>query len=73
VDGRKFVPLTVMVVADVAPAVTLAGLREPIAGTGLLIAIAEADDVPPPGVGLTAVKEILPGAAKSAAVRLMFT
>lgn len=72
-DGRKFAPLTVTVVGDVAPVVTTFGVRLVILGTGLLIATEEAADVPPPGVGFTAVRERLPGLARSVAVRLIFT
>ena len=72
--GRKFVPVTVTVVGVAVPVNTNAGdtvMGPP--GAGLFTATIAAVDVPPPGAALTAVRERLPVAAKSAAVRFAFT
>jgi hypothetical protein len=70
----KFVPVTVTVKGAVPPVITTAGesvIVDP--GAGLLMAIVEAADVPPPGAVFTAVSERLPALATSFAVNVTFT
>jgi hypothetical protein len=66
--GRKFVPVTVMVVGVDVPVLTTLGLSESVLGTGLLTAIAADADAPPPGAGLTAVTLMMPADERSPAV-----
>ena len=67
----KFVPFTVKVNTG-APAVTLAGESEVMAGTGLveteLMVNTDTFDVPPPGVGLNTVILAVPATATNVAL-----
>jgi len=63
----KFVPVAVSVNAAL-PATALVGEIELSVGAGLLIVNVEAPEVPPPGVGLKTVTEVVPAVAMSAAL-----
>jgi hypothetical protein len=62
--------VTVTVVAEAVPAVTVFGLSEIDPGTGLFTAKEDDDEVPPPGVGLMAAIDSVPAAPRSAPVRV---
>jgi hypothetical protein len=70
---RKFEPVTVMVAPPVVLVGTMVGVRVMGPGTGLLTAMEATAEVPPPGAGLTAVSDRLPGVARSAVVRVTLT
>jgi len=74
VDDTKPVPETTMI-GDAEFTVSVAGLSALIVGTGFgaVMAMDAAVDVPPPGVGFTAVTERLPVPAKSADVSVTLT
>jgi hypothetical protein len=72
-EARKFSPVTVTVVAVVAPVVTVAGEILVTNGTGLFTGSDAAGDEPPPGAAFTATMDRLPPVARSAAVRITFT
>jgi hypothetical protein len=63
VEETKLVPVTVMVVGVVVPAGTMTGLRLVKVGTGLLTAMLDAEELPPPGAGFTTVALRVPAAA----------
>jgi hypothetical protein len=65
--GTKLDPVTVRVNAEL-PAMAGLGLRETMAGKGLLIVYGKACETPPPGGGLTTVIEAVPPLAISEAV-----
>jgi hypothetical protein len=66
--GRKFVPVTVTVVAVVVPTGTELGLSVIDPGTGLSTASVVAVELPPPGAGLTTVTDRLLAVAWSTTV-----
>src|SRR5258708_19469264 len=68
VPGTMAVPDTVMMVPVVLPAGTVDGDKLMTPRAELLIAMDAALDVPPPGVGVNALTERLPGVAWSATV-----
>jgi hypothetical protein len=68
VPGTMPVPVTVMMVLLVLPVGTLDGERVITPSDELLIAMDAALDVPPPGAGVNALTERLPGVAWSATV-----
>lgn len=68
----KPMPATVTVVAA-EPTVVVAGLSASPVGMPLLTGIEAVADVPPPGAGFTILRERLPAAATSAAVRETMT
>lgn len=74
VEDRKLVPVTV-ITGDAAPTTSDAGFNAERVGDGLAAttATAVAVEVPPPGVGFTAVRERLVAAATSAAVSATLT
>ena len=65
-EATKLVPLTVKV-NDVPPAVTGVGEIDVVVGTGLLMVKVWADEVPPPGAGVTTVTDAVPAVAISIA------
>ncbi len=71
--GTKVLPVTVTVVGVVVPSVSTDGFSCIAPIGGLFTATVPAADVPPPGLGFTAVNEIDPVAARSAAVRVAVT